>query len=112
MSDSPPNSEPSFEQAMERLEEIVALMEGDRMPLDEMVTSYEEGMRLLQICRQRIDSARQRVEAIALNAEGKATLAPFEPVSGEPADDKPKAAPRRRPVRPEAEPESDDIRLF
>jgi exodeoxyribonuclease VII small subunit len=104
----------SFEQAMERLEEIVGSMESDRMPLDEMVTSYEEGMKLLQRCRQRIENARQRIESISLKADGRAELAPFEPGKDEPAaEDKSKTAARRRPAaRPETEDVGDEIRLF
>ncbi|HYE76664.1 MAG TPA: exodeoxyribonuclease VII small subunit, partial [bacterium] len=95
MSESP--NEPSFEQAMERLEEIVGAMEGERMALDEMVCSYEEGMRLLKVCRQRIESARRRVELIVAETEGKATLAPFEPgAAEESAEEKTKPASRRR----------------
>lgn len=111
-----PSPELSFEQAMDRLEEIVGSMESDRMPLDEMVTAYEEGMALLQRCRQRIESARQRIESISLRADGKAELAAFEPGKDEPAapaEDKSRPAVRRRPAsRPETEDGGDEIRLF
>lgn len=122
MSD-PSNTEPSFEQAMERLEEIVSAMEGDRMPLDEMVTSYEEGMRLLKVCRQRIEAARRRVELITAGADGKTTLVAFEAAAtettsmpmAEAAEETSKpAATRRRPApspKPEAD-EDEEIRLF
>jgi len=45
-----------------------------------MVQSYEEGARLLKVCRQRIDAARQRVELITadLDGNGKAVLSTFE----------------------------------
>jgi exodeoxyribonuclease VII small subunit len=109
-------TETSFEQAMDRLEEIVATMESDRMPLDEMVTSYEEGMKLLQLCRHRIDAARQRIETISLGADGKTELATFDPARAieTSVDDKtkPAAATRRRTAKPDAEDASDDIRLF
>lgn len=107
------NLEPSFEQAMDRLEEIVAMMEGDRMPLDEMVTSYEEGMGLLKLCRQRIDVARRRIEIITADAEGKPTVATFDPAAVEATEEKPKpVAPVRKKKPAEAEEETDDIRLF
>ena len=105
--------ETSFEQAMQRLEEIVSGMESDRMPLDEMVGSYEEGMKLLQICRQRIENARQRIETISLGADGKAELTAFDPAKT--ADSAEAKAPtRRRTAATKADPEeiSDDIRLF
>ncbi|TDU70679.1 exodeoxyribonuclease VII small subunit [Prosthecobacter fusiformis] len=110
---APSQSEPSFEQAMERLEEIVVLMEGDRMPLDEMVTSYEEGMGLLKVCRQRIDVARRRIEVITADAEAKPIVAAFDPTSAELIEEKSKpAAPARKKKPAEVEEDTDDIRLF
>lgn len=112
MSATPP-PESSFEQAMDRLEEIVAQMEGDRMPLDEMVSSYEEGMGLLKVCRQRIEVARRRIELITADAEGKPSVIPFDPAAVEVAEEKPKpAAPARKKKPAEAEEDTDDIRLF
>jgi exodeoxyribonuclease VII small subunit len=119
MSAAPP-PDISFEQAMERLEEIVGSMESDRMPLDEMVGSYEEGMKLLQVCRQRIEQARQRIEVINIKADGKAETASFDPGKEDFSEDKPRAsapAARRRPApapapKPEANGEDDEIRLF
>jgi len=107
-------TEPTFEQAMDRLDEIVSAMEGDRMPLDEMVVSYEEGMKLLQVCRARIETARRRVEQISSGNDGKAELTPFEPGTADTAEDKPKsAAPvRRRAGKAETGEASDEIRLF
>ncbi len=106
----------SFEQAMERLEEIVAAMESERMPLDQMVSAYEEGTRLLQNCRQRIDNARQRIESISLKADSRAELTAFEPGSDEPSEEKMRSSPppRRRPTptKPESADGGDEIRLF
>lgn len=107
----------SFEDAMERLEEIVSAMEGERMPLEEMVQSYEEGARLLKVCRQRIEVARQRVEVITtdLDATGKAALTPFDPMSAEvDPESKPRSTSvRRTPAKAAPTDESsDDIRLF
>jgi exodeoxyribonuclease VII small subunit len=110
---SPSPTEPSFEQAMDRLEEIVVLMEGDRMPLDEMVTSYEEGMSLLKTCRQRIEVARRRIEVITADAEGRTIVTAFDPATAEPLEEKSRPAPATRKKKP-AEPaeDTDDIRLF
>ena len=112
----PPNTDASFEQAMDRLEEIVSAMESDRMPLDEMVTSYEEGMKLLKLCRHRIEAARQRIETISQGIDGKVELVAFDPANSvEPAvaeTGKPSMTTRRRTAKPDAEDASDDIRLF
>ncbi len=121
MPDVPPNNdELSFEDAMERLEEIVSAMEGERMPLEEMVQSYAEGARLLKQCRQRIEAARQRVELITadLDGTGKATLSDFEAGATEADSPAPAKTPcagnaRRSPAKPAGDDDSgDDIRLF
>ncbi len=109
MSATPP-SQLNFEQAMERLDEIVAHMEVEKLPLEEMVASYEEGMQLLQSCRQRIEAARRRVELInAGNGEG-ATLTPFDPAEAA-GEETPKAPARRKSSKPDAD-DGGDIRLF
>ncbi len=115
----------SFEEAMERLEEIVSSMEGERLPLEDMVQSYEEGAKLLRVCRERIEVARLRVELITANLDGspKASLAPFDPATAEAAEPSPSAPPPETPSRQRAatpaparrKPTTDDdedIRLF
>ena len=106
--------EPSFEDAIQRLDEIVAGMEESQLSLEEMISSYEEGVRLLKLCRQRIDGARRRVEVISGDLEGgKASLAPFDSDSSEdsPLDtgDKSRSSTRRHKT---ADSEGGEIRLF
>lgn len=111
--------DPSFEEAMERLDEIVESMEGERLALDEMVGRYEEGVKLLTHCRQRIDHARMRVEKInaLLDGSGKATLADFD-VPAEAGDEggvpvtASKVAVRRGTKASSTSEADDDIRLF
>lgn len=108
--------EPSFEEAMRRLDEIVAEMEDNQTGIEEMIRGYEEGVRLLRVCRQRIDTARQRVELITADLEnGKAALTPFDPakVAEPPAqthDDSDSKSKPRRGSKTDAR--TDDIRLF
>jgi exodeoxyribonuclease VII small subunit len=110
--------EPSFEEAMERLEEIVSAMEGERMPLEHMVKSYAEGAQLLKVCRQRIEVARQRVEIITadLDGSGKAALSEFDAdhAESESPPESPRArttTARRTPAKPTSD-DDEDIRLF
>ena len=51
----------SFEQAMKRLEEITALIEGGDITLDESVKLYEEGVKLTGICETMLDSAQLKL---------------------------------------------------
>jgi exodeoxyribonuclease VII small subunit len=114
----------SFEEAMASLDAIVASLEGERLPLEEMVASYERGMKLLRVCRSRVETARQRVELITADLEGrgKATLSEFtamdapESSSGAPVSEPPKRQTRKKPAADSAPPEggdeAGDIRLF
>jgi exodeoxyribonuclease VII small subunit len=55
---------PSFEEALDSLEDLVAKMEGDELPLEEMIVGYEKGVRLRGICEQRLEEAQAKVELI------------------------------------------------
>jgi exodeoxyribonuclease VII small subunit len=76
------SSEPSFETALERLEQIVQEMEGDRLPLEDLLARYEEGTRLVKVCHKRLDSAEKRIEVIGQEASGEVTLSDFDPAAG------------------------------
>ena len=47
----------TFEQAMARLEEIVAQMEAGEQPLDQSLALYEEGAKLMKQCAAMLDKA-------------------------------------------------------
>ena len=105
----------SFEEAMGALESIVNSLETDRLPLEEMVTAYERGVNLLRTCRARVETARQRVELITADLEGKgaATLGEFTPLDAPEtsAADPAKKVKRKASSAPEDRP-GGDIRLF
>ena len=96
---------------MSRLDEIVGAMETDRMPLEEMIRSYEEGIALLKNCRQRLDGARRRVELISADLEsGKASTSAFD--ADDATEDDDASATRQSPPKRRKASESDEIRLF
>ena len=64
----------------DRLEKIVEQMESGKMILDELIVRYEEGMKLVKICQERLTSAEQRIEIITLNNAGKPIVKDFESV--------------------------------
>ncbi|MDP6859006.1 MAG: exodeoxyribonuclease VII small subunit [Verrucomicrobiales bacterium] len=53
-----------FEEAIEKLESIIERMESEQIPLEELLKDYEEGTKLLKLCRDRIDGARQKIDKI------------------------------------------------
>jgi exodeoxyribonuclease VII small subunit len=98
-----PSAEPNFEKAMARLEAIVEQMESGKLPLEDLIVRYEEGMGLVKVCQERLASAEQKIEIIARNSVGKTIVKDFEPTP-EPA------APAK--AVDESESTNDEIKLF
>jgi exodeoxyribonuclease VII small subunit len=96
-----PKDEPkalSFEGAMERLEKIVNEMESSKLPLEELLVRYEEGIRLIAVCNERLADAENRIETLTRNAETKSS----------PTTEQPTEGPSRVPTKDQ----NDEIRLF
>src|SRR5207253_5809035 len=74
----PREAEPNFEGAMDRLEKIVEQMESGKLPLEDLIVRYEEGMNLVKICQERLAKAEQKIEIIARNSSGKTVVKDFE----------------------------------
>lgn len=54
-------AEMTFEKAMARLEEIVALLEGGTCTLDESLKLFEEGTKLTAFCSESLKNAEQKI---------------------------------------------------
>ena len=54
-----------FEALLGRLEQIVSEMENADLPLEKLLASYEEGMRLVKACGDRLTDAEQKVEILS-----------------------------------------------
>jgi exodeoxyribonuclease VII small subunit len=79
-----------FEDLLGRLEQIVADMENTEMPLEKLLSGYEEGMRLVKACGDRLADAEQKVEILsrAVAPEtGKAPAPAAESSPAKPAED-------------------------
>lgn len=63
-------AEEKFEEALEKLEEIVKKMESGDLTLEESLKAFEEGIRLSRLCAQKIDEAERRVEVLLKTQEG------------------------------------------
>ena len=66
----------SFEQAMDRLEQIIRQLERGECGLDESLKLFEEGAKLAGVCNDMLDKAEQKV-SLLLNAQ-TGEEAPFE----------------------------------
>jgi exodeoxyribonuclease VII small subunit len=93
----------NFEAAMNRLEAIVEQMESGKMMLEELIVRYEEGMKLVKICQERLTSAEQRIEVITRSQTGQPVVKEFEPKA---------EVPSAPPPAERGETENDEVRLF
>ena len=69
-----------FEEAVEELEAIIQRMERGETGLEESLKEYARGDQLIRRCRQILDAAEERIEAIAgrdLDAGAEPESAPF-----------------------------------
>jgi exodeoxyribonuclease VII small subunit len=63
-------SDASYESRLERLEAIVAELEGDGVPLDRALALFEEGIELLRTASDELTRAEGRVALLIERAEG------------------------------------------
>jgi len=69
---------PDFEGSMARLEEIVALLERGDAPLEQAMTLFEEGAKLLRECTAQLDAAEQKVVLLTAGEDGQPMELPFQ----------------------------------
>ncbi len=62
----------TFEQALEKLEAIVAKLERGDVALEDSIRIYEEGEALKKHCAKLLTSAEDKVEKIRVGADGTA----------------------------------------
>jgi exodeoxyribonuclease VII small subunit len=60
----------TFESALARLDEIVRAMENGQAMLDESLSLYEEGIKLIGFCTKALDDAEQKVKILQKGEEG------------------------------------------
>ena len=62
---------------MERLDALVAAMESGQVPLDKLIANYEEGIKLVRLCQEKLDAAEQKIQVITRSAAGTGGLEDF-----------------------------------
>ena len=67
-----------FEEALKRLETIVARLEEGDLPLEETLKAFEEGVKLAQSCSKKLDEAERKVEKLIRDQAGRLQTTPFE----------------------------------
>lgn len=67
----------TFEDALQRLEEIVDTLEAGEIPLEKAIDLFQDGMLLSQVCSQKLDKVEQKIETL-LEENGGLVVKPLE----------------------------------
>lgn len=86
-----------FEVALAELETIVGEMENADLPLEKLIERYEQGMRLVKICGDKLADAEQKVEILTRAKSVAESPAPAAPAV---------------PTKTASEGSDDEVRLF
>lgn len=68
----------SFEQSIQRLDEIVRHLENGDMPLSDSLSLFEEGTKLIASCTVMLDEAEQKVVKLKKGADRAPVEMPFD----------------------------------
>lgn len=68
-----------FEEALQKLESIVETMESDDLPLESLLTRFEEGSKLAKACQARLADAELKIKQLEQNAAGELETSDFAP---------------------------------
>jgi len=70
-------SKKSFEQSMQKLENIIKSLESGDLPLEKAISHFEEGISLSKHCENILDATEKKVTALLKDADGNITEKPF-----------------------------------
>lgn len=71
-------AEVKFEDALKKLEKVVADLEAGDISLDDSLKRYEEGVKLACFCSRKLEAAKNKVEILVKTRTGKFEAKPFE----------------------------------
>jgi exodeoxyribonuclease VII small subunit len=73
-----PEPPAAFEQAIERLEQVVEELEGGELTLEQSLARYEEGVKLSRQLTRTLDDAEKRIEKLMAGEGGEPVTAPLD----------------------------------
>lgn len=68
----------TFEQAMLSLEDTVKKLEEGGISLDDSLSAFEEAVKLVKYCNEKIEAAEQKVKLLVEGADGSVSDCPFD----------------------------------
>lgn len=66
----------SFEEAINKLEQIVAMLENGDVPLEQAIELFQEGMKLSHLCGQKLEQVERKIEML-IEENGTYVKKPF-----------------------------------
>lgn len=60
----------SFEEAMAELETVVRRLESGKVRLDDAVAAYERGVRLKNLCAEKLSEAKAKIDKLIIGKDG------------------------------------------
>jgi exodeoxyribonuclease VII small subunit len=72
-----------FEEALRKLESIVESMESEELPLETLLTKYEEGTLLVKTCQEKLAEAELKIQRLEKSSAGEFSLKPGLPGDAE-----------------------------
>ena len=67
----------NYEEAIERLEEIVEKLESGGLSLEKSLDKFEEGVRLVKYCNKELNKAEKKVEMVIKEGDEFTDVIPF-----------------------------------
>lgn len=67
-----------FEEALEELEKVVERLESGELSLEDSLAAFEEGVKLVRYCNQKLTEVEKKIELLVKDKEGKLQLKPLE----------------------------------
>ena len=68
----------TFEQSMQRLEQIVRALEQGNVPLEESLKLFQEGTELVRSCSKLLDDAKLQISMVMTAADGSPVMEAFD----------------------------------
>jgi exodeoxyribonuclease VII small subunit len=66
-----------FEAAIDKLEAIVESLESEDLPLEVLLSKFEEGTKLAQLCQAKLAEAELKIQRLEKKLSGELTLTPW-----------------------------------
>ncbi len=73
-----PIEELSFEEAMSELEAVVRRLENGQVKLEEAVQAYERGVKLKNICTEKLQNAKSKIDLLTIEGDKPVGIESFD----------------------------------